>query len=736
MRGLRRRLAVIIPAVCALILLPIATNIATGVALPAFLGRNKWLSWVGVVVFGLIAVLAVVREQREPRRSPVTAVLPDDRSRAIHHIREIIRQRLDQSMGELVRAELGLESLRTAVAPPTRTYVGVPGGTWEPDGNSTVLDAFDRFDESLLILGEPGAGKTTMLLQLASALLDRTGGNGPLPVLVELGSWRPDKRTARDSSYDTGEFRAWLLDRVQATYSIGAEIAATWLDHRDLVLLLDGLDEVAAGLRAQCVRLINGLQERHPRLRIVVTSRSEQYGRLPGHIPLALRGAIAIRPLTETQLTSYLSSPAFASLRRAVQADPTLRELLTAPIWLNVMAIAFRQAEPNLTGDLAERRRQLFGHYVARMLSRRDGTGPGHNPTTIIGWLSQVATSLHRRNQAVLGSDVNMFGVGQTWRNSMPSEHSAYLGSRVIPVIAVLISLPLMWLFGQHLGPAGSLIGLALSALAVAANGYTVTAARRLPAAVRWRCWRWIPLALLVTSTGIILAEAAARLAGEASSGTRTVTVVVLLLGAWTRVSAGSFVNRREVWDELSALGTLDALIGGFFLIATALVIWWVAPVTAGLFRVFLDGILLQGVWILIIVPLSRALWQREEQATGDVGSSKRTIQMLLAVGGVCVIAAWPAGLAPGVFSLKGVLLLATSSYTALSFFYLADRPWRDRETRLGLAMLGLLPWRMGAFLDEAVDLGLMQRDPDGYRFPHLLIAEYFAMQDPLTAMR
>jgi tetratricopeptide (TPR) repeat protein len=51
----RRRIAVIIPAVCALILLPVATNIATG-ALPDFITRNRWLSWVGVVVFGMIAV--------------------------------------------------------------------------------------------------------------------------------------------------------------------------------------------------------------------------------------------------------------------------------------------------------------------------------------------------------------------------------------------------------------------------------------------------------------------------------------------------------------------------------------------------------------------------------------------------------------------------------------------------------------------------------------------------------
>src|SRR5262249_19508413 len=162
----------------------------------------------------------------------------------------------------LVRAELELDRVRDAVAPPEHTYVGVPGGAWEPDHSSTVLDAFDCFDESLLILGEPGAGKTTMLLELASALLDRAGDNGPLPVLVELSAWRPGRRRAADASEDMSyaveAFRAWLLDQVQATYSIGADIAAAWLDQRGLALLLDGLDEVAPGLRTECVTLLTG----------------------------------------------------------------------------------------------------------------------------------------------------------------------------------------------------------------------------------------------------------------------------------------------------------------------------------------------------------------------------------------------------------------------------------------------------------------------------------------------
>ena len=63
--------------VCMLVLLPIATNIATGGAVPAFL-RQAWVSWTGVALFGLVAVATYV-PQAQPAPQPVPpppAVLP------------------------------------------------------------------------------------------------------------------------------------------------------------------------------------------------------------------------------------------------------------------------------------------------------------------------------------------------------------------------------------------------------------------------------------------------------------------------------------------------------------------------------------------------------------------------------------------------------------------------------------------------------------------------------------
>ena len=51
----------------------------------------------------------------------------------------------------------------------------------------------------LLILGEPGAGKTTELLSLTQDLIERAieNENATIPIIFELSSWKNDQTTGR-----------------------------------------------------------------------------------------------------------------------------------------------------------------------------------------------------------------------------------------------------------------------------------------------------------------------------------------------------------------------------------------------------------------------------------------------------------------------------------------------------------------------------------------------------------
>lgn len=91
-----------------------------------------------------------------------------------------------------MRIELGLHDApdtvanpwRFALEGPTRAAQALPLGT-------TITQVYDQTDGSLLILGAPGTGKTTLLLELARTRLDQAerDPSAPLPVVFHLSTW-------------------------------------------------------------------------------------------------------------------------------------------------------------------------------------------------------------------------------------------------------------------------------------------------------------------------------------------------------------------------------------------------------------------------------------------------------------------------------------------------------------------------------------------------------------------
>ena len=106
------------------------------------------------------------------------------------------------------------------------------------DAGTRIVDVFNRpeFARQLLILGEPGAGKTTMMLELAEDLLKRaiTDKVEPIPVLLSLSSWKNPQQSIFE----------WLVGELKSKYGIRQDLAQQWLKKNQLLPLLDGLDEV------------------------------------------------------------------------------------------------------------------------------------------------------------------------------------------------------------------------------------------------------------------------------------------------------------------------------------------------------------------------------------------------------------------------------------------------------------------------------------------------------------
>lgn len=202
-----------------------------------------------------------------------------------------------------------------------------------------ILEIFDRGEISgrLLILGEPGSGKTTILMDLAKALVRRAEErvDHPLPVILNLSSWK-DKSISE-----------WIVEELNQ--GVPKEICIEWLENGFLLPMLDGLDELEPTYQAKCLKAINNfitgkdtLEAEGKKIRspsyLVVCSRREEYEVLArsSQTKLCLLGAVYLKPLTRIQITEYLSQFPPTETLKSIENNLNLLDLCKKPFWLRI----------------------------------------------------------------------------------------------------------------------------------------------------------------------------------------------------------------------------------------------------------------------------------------------------------------------------------------------------------------------------------------------------------------
>ena len=291
---------------------------------------------------------------------------------------------------------LGLREQAQAVANPWRLVLQQPDFAPQrlPVGTG-ILQVYDDAGGELLILGEPGSGKTTLLLELARDLLDRAEKDEthPIPVVFNLSSWAAGQQP----------LASWLVEELNSKYQVPRKLAQGWVENNQILPLLDGFDEVALAARAACLRAINVYRQEHGLLPMVVCSRSTEY--LTQKALMQLGSAVMVQPLTDQQVDDYLESggEALSALQIALQQDAELRKLTSTPLMLSVLTLAYQgmPLEQLLqTVSPADRQRQVFEHYVERMLQHR-GTDSRYTPAQTTHWLAWLSRQLVQRSQSV-----------------------------------------------------------------------------------------------------------------------------------------------------------------------------------------------------------------------------------------------------------------------------------------------------------------------------------------------
>lgn len=234
-----------------------------------------------------------------------------------------------------------------------------------------LIDVFDRADLRLLILGKPGAGKTTLMLELAEQLLEEAQQSGcdKIPIRLECSEWKDDNQPLSD----------WLILKLKDRHKVPFELSRQWIERRQLVPLLDGLDELGLERQQKATNAIAKFIKDNNYPAMVVCCRQEEWQQARAaeaqEKQFGLNGAVYLEPLTDEQIQSYLQQVKKPQLWAHIQSSDLKALLpdwdtcnkdgrmpgLRSPLLLNMLLVA---------GPPIRSQSELFQAYIKEQFIR------------------------------------------------------------------------------------------------------------------------------------------------------------------------------------------------------------------------------------------------------------------------------------------------------------------------------------------------------------------------------
>ncbi len=356
---------------------------------------------------------------------------------AFKRIRKFLQEHLSLALDAVfwVIGRLFVESLaihfslrrycRLKLNDSTNKYLRVPGKAptaLETDAIFVPLDfeangryEADMFGTPLIepgsrirVIGDPGSGKSSQTKQIFREVCKRTEYAGRrseflhLPILIDLKRFTPPESVVGESA--AGD---WAVQRLQEEvesvrgFEMG-KLFKSFIEGRGLVVLLDGLDEVASDDYPQTANAILGLSKRlageSGNNQIILTMRAQFHQQTHSHFDEDFPVVCKIVPFTPTDIFRFLERWPFKRDRfdevSRIYSDltdrPTLREMCSNPLVLAMYVANDQEAD---TQSAPDTRTSFYDQVVDELLVARRSRQMGIT----------ARTTLREQREAILG---------------------------------------------------------------------------------------------------------------------------------------------------------------------------------------------------------------------------------------------------------------------------------------------------------------------------------------------
>ncbi|MFF5185810.1 hypothetical protein ACFY30_18895 [Streptomyces sp. NPDC000345] len=572
----------------------------------------------------------------------------------------------------------------------------------------------------LVVLGEPGAGKTVLAIMLVLGLLGSRESGTAVPVLLSVSSWDPVSESLDD----------WIVQSLATAYYNGRpEVPRRLLDRRLLLPVLDGLDEMPESARRSAVRGVNTACG--DGRGVVVTCRSAEYEDvIAGGAPVLRRAPVVeVRPVPAPDARAYLSAVDWPEAtdwsevyeRLESEPDSAVSTALSTPLMLSLARTVYQHCPEAPAGLLDHAsRHEVEDHLVDRVIVAAyaprqvpgdlSSAGPDWRVRADEAerWLTYLARYLHQYRERDLAWWLMSGRLLSRWAGP-----AIGIGLGMIVLLAACAVAALMpATTTEDVLAAGAGIG---GGFAVLAMFIWFAAPERPPGRLSFAVRGSLGRLRRGYATGLALTA---------------IPAVPLMAGAAVTISIDTGWSPDEVWGYFGVITTLLAVASSVGL-ALAVHNWLDAPPERS---VRAD-------------PLDFLVQDRKSSLTaalcaGTVLSLSAFPLLAIVVLADFVIVAVATGwshepILDAAFSglavddLGGGLLVTIclgGAGTVLALLVLLTRAWpRFLLTRLVLAAQRRLPWHLMTFLADARKRQLLRQSGGTYQFRHVRLQERLA---------